>query len=144
MPISANPPVITVTALTIPIRHKRPNGNMRINSAAKGTHINTASTALRISKSPNSRPASVKFTGITTVISSIKFSSLKNFLVCDILKMKGDKYMNKSYYKDITALTNAQNGFRGVAEDLGITNDDDIVEMVKEIRKERENKQKRS
>ena len=37
-----------------------------------------------------------------------------------------------------------KNGFRGVAEDLGITNDDDIVEMVKEIRKERENKQKRS
>ena len=52
--------------------------------------------------------------------------------------------MNKSYYKDITALKNAQNGFRGVAEDLGITNDDDIVEMVKKIRKERENKQKRS
>lgn len=52
--------------------------------------------------------------------------------------------MNKSYYKDITALKNTQNGFRGVAEDLGITNDDDIVEMVKEIRKERENKQKRS
>ena len=52
--------------------------------------------------------------------------------------------MNKSYYKDITALKNAKTGFRGVAEDLGITNDDDIVEMVKEIRKERENKQKRS
>ena len=49
--------------------------------------------------------------------------------------------MNKSNYKNITALKNAQNGFRG---DLGITNDDDIVEMVKEIRKERENKQKRS
>ena len=43
MPISANPPVITVTALTIPIRHKRPNGNMRIKSAAKGTQISTAS-----------------------------------------------------------------------------------------------------
>ena len=58
--------------------------------------------------------------------------------------MKSGKHMNKSYYKDITALKNAQNGFRGVAEELGITNDDDIVEIVKEIRKERENKQKRS
>ena len=56
----------------------------------------------------------------------------------------GVPHMNKSYYTDITALKNAQNGFRGVAEELGITNDDDIVKMVKEIRKERENKQKQN
>ncbi len=189
MPISANPPATTVTALTIPIRHKRPNGNMRIKSVAKGTHINTASTALRISKSPNSRPASVKFTGITTVISSKKslpkkildfllFSAYnivkesKEFLTnerrpnMELAKITskgqitipieirkklgvrdGDKVLfveegNRIYVTNssIQAFERAQEGFKGVAEELGIKNDDDIVAMIKEIRAER-NKQ---
>ncbi len=48
-------------------------GNIRISKAAKGTHKNTASTIFRISNIPNSRPASVKFAGIRSVISSIDF-----------------------------------------------------------------------
>lgn len=41
--------------------------------------------------------------------------------------------MNASTY----ALQNAQNAFAGLAEELGIQNEQDVVDLVKEIRAER-------
>lgn len=59
----------------------------------------------------------------------------------------GDKVLfveegNRIYVTNssIQAFERAQEGFKGVAEELGIKNDDDIVAMIKEIRAER-NKQ---
>lgn len=50
--------------------------------------------------------------------------------------------MNSSYNKSVAALEYAQKEFRGVAEQLGLTDDDDVVKMIKEIRKERANNNK--
>ena len=39
----------------------------------------------------------------------------------------------------IAALLEAQEAFKGVAEEMGIKNEQDVVDMVKEIRAERQN-----
>ncbi|MGN0492215.1 MAG: AbrB/MazE/SpoVT family DNA-binding domain-containing protein [Acutalibacteraceae bacterium] len=56
----------------------------------------------------------------------------------------GDKVLfiedgNRIYVTNssIQALEKAQEAFRGVAEELGIKNDDDIISMIKEVRAER-------
>ena len=57
-------------------------------------------------------------------------------------KYKG-KIINKSKIEQkpiALVIDNVRKGFRGEAERLGLNNEEDVVEMIKQIREERQNK----
>ena len=68
MPMSAKPPTGTRIVIVTMIFGISVSGSSARQRKRIGMHSSTVSTALRISNTPNSLPASVKFTGISTRI----------------------------------------------------------------------------